>query len=201
MIDIFLIGEIAWCTLLLQARDLRRALLNIGGLLASAYTAGQLTSWFTRIFGTPTEVAEAWLQSHVITTAQTVGLASVTMPAETAALNAGAHVHWIAMHVLYALLFIAITFAVFSLFAVISRLISALWDLPDPPVGRSERFIVRMCALACGTTMAGLTSFALANLAWLNLFQPLAKSAQSSLLMGLLTVLVQKAMHHGAIWK
>lgn len=181
MLDLFLIAEIAWCTLLMVMNGARRALLYSAGILTSGFAASQFSGWFAKVLLPPAGQSFLWLQSQLSLDTQSVSILSGLMPAEPV-LSGLPHGEWITLHIVKTLFFVAITCAVFLLFVVASYLSSALYDRPGVQTSAFGAYLLTpLFAAATGLYAAVLTGLLLGNLAWLHEFAPLRTAVAHSL--------------------
>lgn len=179
MVDVFLLAEVAWWMMVMGKRGVSVNLLYTGGILASGYAALHVSGWLANTFVGPASPTLLWLEQHLVNDTQSV-IATISLMPPVPASNAVAHSQWIALHIVKTLFFVAITAAVFTLFAVVYKLTDALWDQG------SEEFpkqfgSAALFAAASGAYLAVLTVVLAANLSWLQLFTPVSDALSQSL--------------------
>jgi hypothetical protein len=180
VIDVLLIAEITWCTLLLKHKGVHATLLYAGGILTSGYVAFQLSAWLSDKFLPPVSPAFHWIESHISSDAQSVSTLSAFLPSIPAS-GGFQHSQWIAMHLVRTFFFLTITVAVFALFVVIDYLSDALWDRPLFVQRIHHTVLLTSLALGCGIYVAWLTVILFTNLAWLQNFSVITSELTHSI--------------------
>jgi hypothetical protein len=180
VVDILLLAEIAWCTLLLRMKGVYAATLLAGGIFTSGYVAYHLSGWIAKQFLPPVSPAFRWLENHLSYEAQSVSTLSAFLP-PIPTTNGFQHSQWIALHLVRTFLFVAITGAVFGLFVVMNYLSDALWDRPNHRASPVSETLTTCLSFSCGVYAAGMTVVLLANLSWIQDFSVMTPELANSI--------------------
>lgn len=191
MLDILLIGEWLWCSLLFVGARIEKTLILAGGVLAAGYTASVVAPWMTQTFLPPSSAVFRWTMANISENTIPVNTIGKYIPPEAAAAPVD-HSHWITIHILLSFMFVAVTLTVFTLFIVINLLRETLWDLPVHPWTPWKRCVAFTFRMAASAYIIVVTAVLIGNLAWIHTLGWLQQQANHSMLMGWIGALVSR---------
>lgn len=167
MLDLIMLAEWLWCTVLFAGKRLERSLVLAGGAVASGYTAYVAAPWLTRTLVPISSPVYQWALRQVRLDTEPVGAIHGYIP-PMAASTTLTQVHWVTTHLLLALMFGLVTLAVFLCFLTTAALRETLWDLTYAPLTWYRRWCIAGLALTAGGYLTVITAVLLGNLAWLH---------------------------------
>lgn len=175
-----LLGEVFWIWLWVRARSAERAILYVAAIFTSIFVAAHVSPWFARRFFISGSTFK-WLRNQMLADTRAVGLISHVIPPLPTSSGFYSQTHWVALHVLQALMTILMSGAIFLLFIVIEYLMIAFWDDDRPSFIAADRVLANLAGVIAGLMAAMMTVWFLASLSWISTLHVIRNSVAQSL--------------------